>query len=70
MNQSQELKYFIKVQNLNRKQAHQALYLSRFYFILEHVLENKIEKVDGLSKRLDQEIGVKNNENQTLIKEQ
>ena len=70
MNQSQELKYFIKVQNLNRKQAHQALYLSRFDFILEHVLENKIEKVDGLSKRLDQEIGVKNNENQTLIKEQ
>ena len=63
------LEYFMKVQKLNRRQAYWVLYLSRFNFILKYVLETKIEKVDGLGKRLDWKVEVKkNNENQTLIK--
>ena len=47
------------------------LYLSRFDFILKHALGTKIGKIDKLSKRLDQKVGVeKDNENQTLIKKQ
>ena len=65
------LKYFMKAQNLNRKQACQALYLSRFDFTLKHVPETKIEKADRLSRRLDWKVEVKNNNNnQTLIKKQ
>ena len=65
------LEYFMKVQKLNIKQACQALYLLRFDFILKHVLGTKIEKVYRLSKRLGQKVEVeKDNENQTLIKEQ
>ena len=45
--------YFIKVQKLNRKQARQTLYLSRFNFTLKHVTGSKIGKADSLSKRLD-----------------
>ena len=63
------LKYFMKVQKLNRKQARQALYLSRFDFILKHVLGSKIGKADSLSRRPNWEIGVeKNNEDETLVK--
>jgi len=47
------LEYFMKVQELNRKQAHWALYLSRFNFILKHVLRTKMGKMDRLSRRLD-----------------
>ena len=61
----------MKAQKLNRRQVCQTLYLLRSDFTLEHVPETKIEKVDKLSRRLDQKIGVeKDNENQTLIKEQ
>jgi len=45
------------------------LYLSRFDFILKYALENKIEKVDNLSRKLDWEVEVKkNNKNEMLIK--
>ena len=65
------LEYFIKAQKLNRKQAHWAPYLSRFNFILKHVLGTKIGKADKLSRRLDQKVSIeKDNENQILIKEQ
>ena len=38
---------------------------------MKHILETKIGKVDGLSRRLDWKVGVeKDNENQILIKEQ
>ena len=61
----------MKVQKLNRRQACQALNLLRFDFTLKYVLGIKIGKTDKLSWRLDQKVGVKkNNENQTLIKEQ
>jgi len=47
------LEYFIKTQKLNRRQAHWALYLSRFDFTLKHIPDTKIGKVDGLNRRLD-----------------
>ena len=57
------------MQKLNRKQACWVLYLSRFDFTLKHVPGTKIEKVDGLSKRVDWKVGVeKDNENQIFIK--
>jgi len=60
-----DLKYFIKVQKLNCRQARWALYLSRFDFILRHVLGTKMGKADELSRRLDWKVGVeKDNENQ------
>ena len=63
------LEYFMKVQNLNYRQAQWVLYLSRFDFTLKHVLETKIEKSDGLSRQPDWKIGVENdNDNQVLIK--
>ena len=44
--------------------------MSRFDFTLKHVLGTKIEKANGLSRRLDWKVGVENNnENQKLIKE-
>jgi len=47
------LKYFMKTQKLNWKQVRWALYLSRFYFILKHVLGSKMEKANSLSRRSD-----------------
>jgi len=58
------LKDFMKVQKLNRRQAHWALYLSRFDFTLKHVPETKMRKANGLSRRLDWKVGVeKDNKN-------
>ena len=63
------LEYFMKAQKLNRRQVRWALYLSRFNFILKHILGNKIEKADSLSKRPDWEVGVKrDNRDETLVK--
>ena len=59
----------MKAQKLNKRQARWALYLSRFNFMLKHVLESKIEKADSLSRRLDWEVGVeKDNKDQRLVK--
>ena len=56
-------------QNLNRRQARQALYLLQFNFILKHVPERSMGKADGLSRRPDWQQGVeKDNKDQTLIK--
>ena len=64
------LEYFMKVQKLNRRQARWALYLSRFDFILKHVVGTKIEKADRLSRRVDQKVGTeRDNENQVFIKD-
>ena len=60
----------MKVQKLNRRQAQQVLYLSRFDFTLKHVPGMKMGKADRLSKRLDWKVGVdKDNENQVIIKD-
>jgi len=42
------LKYFMKAQKLNRRQARWALHLSRFDFILKHILGSKMEKADSI----------------------
>jgi len=47
------LQYFMTSQKLNHRQARWALYLLRFNFVLKHVLEKSIEKVDELSRRPD-----------------
>jgi len=47
----------MKAQKLNRRQARWALYLSRFNFILKHVLGSKMGKADSLSRRPDWEVG-------------
>ena len=60
----------MKAQNLNRRQARWALYLSRFDFTLKHVAGTKIGKADGLSRRADWKVGIdKDNENQVIIKD-
>ena len=66
------LEYFMKAQKLNKRQACWALYLLRFDFTLKYIPGTKMEKTDELSRKPDQKkVGVeKNNENQTLIKEQ
>ena len=47
-----------------------ALYLSRFEFILKHVLGARMGKADRLSRRSDWKIGVdKDNENQVVVKD-
>ena len=63
------LKYFMKVQKLNRRQVRQTLYLSRFDFTLKNILGIKLEKANRLSRRLDQKVKVENdNSNQIFIK--
>jgi len=63
------LKHFMKAQKLNRRQARWALYLSRFDFVLKHVLGSKMRKADSLSRRPDWEVGVeRDNEDKTLVK--
>jgi len=63
------LEYFMKAQKLNRRQARWALYLSKFDFVLKHVLGSKMGKADSLSRRPDWEIGVeKDNEDEMMIK--
>jgi len=44
------LEYFMKAQKLNHRQVHWVLYMSRFDFILKHVLGTKMGKADGLSR--------------------
>ena len=63
------LKYFIKTQKLNWRQARQVLYLSIFSFTLKYIPGSKMGKANSLSKRLDQEIGVeKDNKDEMLVK--
>jgi len=65
------LEYFMSNQKLNQRQARWALYLSRFDFVLKHILGSKMGKADGLSRRLDWEIGVeKDNKEQMLVKKE
>jgi len=63
------LEYFMTSQNLNCRQVRWALYLSRFDFLLKHVPESKIGKVDGLSRRSNWEKGGEgDNKERTLLK--
>jgi len=47
------LKYFMKAQKLNQRQARWLLYLSRFDFALKHVAGRSIGRADSLSRRVD-----------------
>ena len=63
------LEYFMSSQNLNHRQAHWALYLSRFDFVLKHIPGSKMGKVNGLSRRSNWEKGMEgDNEERTLLK--
>jgi len=63
------LEYFMSSQNLNRRQARWALYLSRFDFVLKHIPGSRMGKADGLSRRSDWEKGVEgDNEERMLLK--
>ena len=65
------LEYFIKVQKLNRRQARQALYLSRFDFTLKHVADKSMGRADSLSRRVDYAKGIeRNNKNQIILKKE
>ena len=60
----------MKAQKLNQRQARWTLYLSRFDFILKHILGTRIGKADGLSRRSDWKVGIeKDNKDQVLIKD-
>ena len=60
----------MRVQKLNQRQARWTLYLFKFNFTLKHVLETRMEKADGLSRRPDWKVGVdKDNENHIIIKD-
>ena len=64
------LKYFMKAQKLNRRQAYQILYISKFNFTLKYVPRTKKKNVNRLNRRLDQKIEVEiDNKNKKLIKE-
>jgi len=63
------LKYFMKAQKLNRRQARWALYLSRFNFTLKHIPESKMGKANSLSRRPDWKVRIKkDNEDEMLVK--
>ncbi|KAF7783141.1 hypothetical protein Agabi119p4_2517 [Agaricus bisporus var. burnettii] len=63
------LEYFAKAQQLNRRQARWALYLSRFNFELKFRPGKTMGKADALSRRPDFEQGTKDdNKDQTLLK--
>ena len=47
------LKYFMKAQKLNQRQARWLLYLSGFDFALKHVAGRSIGRADSLSRRVD-----------------
>jgi len=59
----------MKAQKLNQRQARWVLYLSRFNFMLKHILGSKMGKADSLSRRPEWEVGVeKNDEDEMLVK--
>ena len=56
-------------QKLNQRQTRQVLYLSQFDFTFKYIPEKSIGKANELSRRLDQQERVKNNnQDQMLIK--
>ena len=63
------LEYFMSSQKLNCKQARWVLYLSRFNFMLKHVLGSSMGKANSLSRWPDWQKGVeRDNKNRTLLK--
>ena len=71
MTDHKNLKYFIKAQKLNQRQARWLLYLSRFDFALKHVAGKSIGRADSLSRRVDWAERVeRDNKNQVMLKKE
>ncbi|RHW30551.1 hypothetical protein D1B31_23670 [Neobacillus notoginsengisoli] len=67
-NDHKNLQYFMKAQDLNRRQARWAQYLSRFNFKLVHKPGTSMGKADALSRREDHMIGIEDdNKGVTII---
>jgi len=65
------LKYFIKAQKLNQRQARWLLYLLRFDFALKYVAGKSIGRADSLSRRVDWAERVeRDNKNQVMLKKE
>jgi len=63
--------YFMSSQKLDHRQAQWALYLSRFDFMLKHVLGSSMGKANSLSKQPNWQKKVeKDNKNRTLLKKE
>ena len=54
-------------QKLNWRQARQALYLSWFDFTLKHIPGKSIRKINGLSRRPNQQKRVENNNQDPML---
>src|SRR3979490_2104619 len=67
LNDHQNLTHFCSAQNLNRRQAHWSLYLSRFDFELIHHPGRHSAKPDALSRWVDYKWGEEDNQNQMLL---
>jgi hypothetical protein len=66
-NDHRNLTYFMKAQNLNRRQARWSLYLSRFNFVMCHRAGKSSGKPDALSRRIDHQQDTPDNVGQTLL---
>ena len=68
-NNYRNLQYFMKAKKLNRRQAHWALYLSRFNFKMVHKPGPTMGKADALSRHVDYKEGIEHdNEDVVLLK--
>jgi len=66
----QNLTYFRKPQNVNRRQARWVLDLQEYNFVLKHRPGKTNTKADALSRRADHDKGETDNEGTTLLKEE
>jgi len=62
------LKYFMTVKKLNRRQARWSLHLARFDFLLHHCPERTMDKPDALSRRADHGNEASDNEDVVLLR--
>ena len=68
LNDHRNLTYFQTAQNLNRRQARWALFLSRFDISLVHRAGKHSAKPDALSRRADHNTGEDDNKDEVLLK--
>jgi RNase H-like domain found in reverse transcriptase len=68
LNDHRNLTYFQTAQNLNRRQARWALFLSRFNILLTHRAGKHSAKPDALSRRADHNTGEDDNMDEVLVR--
>jgi hypothetical protein len=66
-NDHANLQWFMKLQDLNRRQARWAQYLSRFNFKWLHTAGTTMGKADALSRREDHSIGIEKDNTGVLV---